>query len=140
MLCKRAGLGYTGNNDTKRGRTANGGIWSLDGTVIDVQIDDPKEALADWWSRAETIHEHRFSANDEAAGINAGQPPGRRGPVAVAPELFDLIALGKVQFEGRTASHVPSVRWLNSGTLALPMPINLVMNRSGPPGLTDPPD
>ena len=68
----------------------------LMGTVIDVQIDDPKgEALADEVVARLKLYEHRFSANDETAELMQVNHQAGVAPVAVAPELFDLIALGK---------------------------------------------
>lgn len=68
----------------------------LMGTVIDVQIDHQNaEKLADEVVQRLKLYEHRFSANDDSAELMQVNHRAGKQAVKVAPELFDLIQIGK---------------------------------------------
>lgn len=68
----------------------------LMGTIIEVQINhEREEQLATAVVEKLKLYEHRFSANDDSAELMQVNLQAGKAPVKVAPELFDLIRLGK---------------------------------------------
>ena len=70
----------------------------LMGTIIDITLDaddDKGDLLLSETVELLKLYEHRFSANDVTSELMAVNLNAGIKPVVVAPELFELIALGK---------------------------------------------
>ncbi|MDT6981318.1 FAD:protein FMN transferase [Levilactobacillus zymae] len=81
-------------------------VVHLMGTVITLTIThrQPQPVLTEAVRRLK-VYEHRFSANDETSELMAIAHQAGQRPVAVDPELFDLIRIGR-DHSANTAEHL----------------------------------
>lgn len=81
-------------------------VVHLMGTVITLTITHPQpQAILAEAVRRLKVYEHRFSANDETSELMAIAHQAGKRPVAVDPELFDLIRIGR-EHSAETAEHL----------------------------------